>query len=319
MNIFATAVIVTYGDRCLFFTKVIERLEKLTSIKNIVLVNNAMAANSFNKLKKIQSQKLILINHNKNKGSAQGFKKGIIAAEKTKSDFIWLLDDDNLPHDNALKVLIQKWKELEEKGLKKFALLSYRQDRKKYKQAIEFNKPDYMLGLKNSFLGFHIKQFFEDKKTFKKRDVSIGKVLVAPYGGLFFHKSLIKSIGYPNSYFFLYGDDYDYSYRISQKGEGIFLMLDSLVEDLEKSFHLKSQKHFLLSNRFLKTNSKNKIMYSVRNGIIFDQNFVNNKIVYLNNALIYSVLTLIIFVLNPSHLWKFKYYIKGLLKNNDKV
>ena len=63
-------------------------------------------------------------------------------------------------------------------------------------------------------------------------------------------------------------------------------MLNSLIKDLETSFHLKHRTSKIIDSRFLKTNSKDKIFYATRNGIWFEKNFVTNKFVYFLNLLI---------------------------------
>ena len=131
------AVIVSYGDRAVFFTEVIERLAHQNLIKHIVLVNNDIKGQSVDKLEELRSnKKIIVIDQGHNSGSAKGFKDGINKALKLNVDFIWLLDDDNLPQENALSVLDNIWRDLSASGKENFALLSYRPDREIYKKAI---------------------------------------------------------------------------------------------------------------------------------------------------------------------------------------
>jgi len=318
MNKDVCAVIVTYGDRADYFTKVIKRLNSFVYIRHIVLVNNDVSGASISKLDKlkINCDKLIVFEEGFNSGSAKGFKDGISEALRLKTDFIWLLDDDNLPEIDALDNLLNYWMHFSDSSNKNFALLSYRPDRKLFKKAIQIGNPNLMLGVKNSFLGFHlfdkIKNRICKEKPISNSNNGFGQVSVAPYGGLFFHSSLVDIIGLPDTNYFLYGDDYDYSYRITKSGGSIFLITNSQIVDLEQSFHLKKENEKLLSNRLIKTNSKDRIFYSIRNGITFEQNFVTNKLIYVINGLFHIILTLFVLVLNPKHLWKYKYYIKGI-------
>lgn len=316
MNDLTTAVIVSYGDRSKYFSKVISRLNELTNINKIIFINNEISDASYKNLMSSCSDKLLVYNQGENTGSAKGYKVGILEALKTDSNFIWLLDDDNLPEITALEKLYESWEVLGNRGLKNIALLAYRPDRNIFKKAIQRGEPSFMLGPKNSFLGFSLyhklKRIISSNEEVGLNQSKLGRVDVAPYGGLLFHRSIIDLTGLPDERFFLYGDDYDFSYKITQNTDGIFLNLDSVVNDLEKSFHLKDKKVNILSNRFVNTNSKDKIFYSVRNGINFELKFVSNKFVYLSNAVIHILGTMSIFILRPSHLWKFKYYIKGI-------
>ncbi len=312
-------VTVTYGDRSVYFNRVLNKLNTIELIKYIVLVDNLVKDQSIDdleKLKKTIGKKLIVLRQGFNSGSAKGFKDGIEKANQLDIDFIWLLDDDNLPQDDSLDNLLLSTKTLGAIKEKKYALLSYRPDREIYKKAIDERKPSAMLGPVNSFLGFHVVSKIKNRLNKKSRqpenNQNIGLVTVAPYGGLFFHKSLINDIGLPNEDYYLYGDDFDYSYRITKDCGGIYLVVDSVVNDLEQSFHLKKENEKVLSNRLIKTNSKDRIFYSVRNGIVFEQNFVSNRLLYLINAILHLSLTFIILLLNPKHLWKYKYYVKGI-------
>lgn len=309
-------VMVTYGDRFLFLNQVVQRLDNLGFVKYIVLVDNLVTGKSIFDLKqlKLKVDKLITIEQGYNSGSAKGFKKGIKTALDLDIDFIWLLDDDNLPAENALDMLICTWNAVGIDKSENLALLSFRPDRSIFKKAIQVNDPNLILGSNNSFLGFHIVDKIYGRKLTNdiQKTKSLGKVSVAPYGGLFFHKDLVKKIGLPDERYFLYGDDYDYTYRITKQGGQILLNTASVVKDLEQSFHLKKKKGKLFSNKLIKTDSKNRIFYSTRNGIIFEQNFVNNKPIYLLNAFLHIMLTLVVLALYPKHLWKYKYYLKGI-------
>ena len=127
------------------------------------------------------------------------------------------------------------------------ALLSFRPDREQYKQAILENNPNLVLGRKNSFSGFHLNQkiskFFSQKALLDKTKV-IGEIAYAPYGGLFFHKTIVDEIGYPNEDYFLYSDDHDWSYRITMANKKIYLVSNSVIEDIDTSWGLinKNQK-----------------------------------------------------------------------------
>jgi len=307
-NIFA--VTVTYGDRFHYLKQVVNSLVK-QKIDRIIIVSNGSDKNSLKQIKTLQNRiKCIdLIALKENTGSANGFNKGISQAIKNGANYIWLLDDDNKPEKDSLDIL-KKELSLYKNKKNKTALLSYREDRAQFAKAIDYGIPNLMLGTQNSFLGFDI--FSRKRKNLPEKNTKRkGIVTVAPYGGLIFHKDLINEIGLPNKNFFLYGDDYDFSYRITKKGGLIYLIKDSRIEDLEISFHLKKTKK-KFQTRYFKTNSKDKIFYSVRNGIIFEQNFVKNKTKYFINKSVYLMLLFIMMLFNPKQLWKYGVILNGV-------
>ena len=308
-------VLVSYKDRSKYFERVIQKLNEFQEVSTIVLVDNGITGTSANRLQKLQNEtdKLITVNLGENKGSAKGFKEGILRLLKVNIEFIWLLDDDNLPNERTLKELINnidKVKTLTNNNV--FSLLSYRPDRSIYKKAIQSDNPNAMLGTKNSFLGFNLMSKLKKNKVIKyDENIEIGTVAVAPYGGMFFHKSLINEIGMPDERFFVYADDHEFSYRITRKKGSIFLILKSELQDLETSFHLKKSKK-ILHTRFSSTNSKDAIYYSVRNNIYFEKNFVTNKVKYGINKMAYIFMLFLMMILNPKQFWKFPVIIKAI-------
>ena len=297
-------VIVTYGNRFRFLKQVIDACLR-EGVEKIIVVDNASHPESKNKLKELESKlrdKIKVIYLDENTGSAGGYKRGLQEAYKCeKCEFIWLLDDDNEPQKGSLKVLKEFWKNyyLENKE-ENLCLLSYRSDRIAYKEAVVTNNPYLVLGKKNSFLGFHVvdlpKKVIRVIKrklglqTFKDNpNIKYGLVAVAPYGGMFFHKRLINKIGYPREKFFLYADDHEWSYRITKIGGRIVLLLDSVLEDIDKSWNIKKGKETIFD--ILHRGNSFRIYYSTRNRIAFEQeNLVSNKSLYKLNLVIFKQL-----------------------------
>ncbi|WP_452230592.1 glycosyltransferase [Lacinutrix sp. MEBiC02404] len=320
-------VTVTYGNRAAYFSKLIDSVVKNPNVAKIVVVSNGVDEESsvrLNQLQEVNKAKLIVHDMGYNSGSALGFKEGIKRVLEEDVDFVWLLDDDNLPKNNALEVLLKSWDSFKDNTTKPLSLLSYRPQRKIYKDAISQHNPYLMLGTENSFLGFNILDKLKKPKANKPEEVDSGVVAVAPYGGMFFHKDTISQIGLPNEHFFLYADDHEFSYRITKKEGKIILVLDSELEDLETSFHLKKPKK-ILHTRYFSTDSKNAIYYSVRNNVFFEKNFVNSKLVYSVNTLSYIFILFLAMIFNPTHFWKFPIILRAILssrkhfKTNDKI
>ena len=312
------AVTVTYGNRIHFLIEVIQAT-LLQGIDKIIIVSNGSSLETKNKLIELENtdKRIQVIDLKENTGSANGFHQGIKQAYDSGFNYIWLLDDDNKPGKEALKILKSEYKRIVDDNKKNLiALLSYREDREIYLKAINSGNPRLMLGTNNSFLGFNlfdrlrVNHKNSEKETLDNKE--IGEVAVAPYGGLFFNRLMVDYIGLPDIKYFLYGDDYDYTYRLTKKGGKILLVKNSILYDLEKSFHLKKS-NSLVNNRYLNTNSKLRIFYSVRNGIIFESNFVNSRAVYFFNAIIYLILLLILMLFKPNHLWKYPLILKGAI------
>jgi cellulose synthase/poly-beta-1,6-N-acetylglucosamine synthase-like glycosyltransferase len=160
------AVIVTYGNRFNYIKQVIDACFS-EGVDKIIIVDNKSIDESKKKLNKVAKEykhKLQLIALNENRGSAGGFIVGLkIAYNDPSCEYIWLLDDDNLPAKNSLLKLKDFWNKINdiENKEQKVALLSYRKDREIYKQAIIQSDPSIVLGKKNSFYGIHISKIFD--------------------------------------------------------------------------------------------------------------------------------------------------------------
>lgn len=320
------AVIVTYGDRISYLRQVIKALLE-EHLEAIVIVSNGSEDNSLAEIKRLTECHGIisLIDLETNTGSANAFRKGIDSALHHGADYIWLLDDDTQPKPGALKALVKHWNLTNPNNSKLLALLSSRSDRKIYKEAIQSQSPYAILGPKNSFLGFDlyqkVKSLIVKSRAEYNTDITFGQVAVAPYGGLFFHRNVIEAIGLPDTDFFLYADDHEFSYRITQQHGEIILVLKSELVDLETSFHLRPSKN-ILSTRYFATNSKEAIYYSVRNNVYFERQFIDNRVRYSLNKFVYLSMLFAVMLLHPNQFWKFKVILKAIghskkFKNHD--
>ena len=298
------AVIVTYGNRHRYFMQVVNALLEFDAL-NIIIVSNNAASESISHLRDLELQypaRVQVLYLQENTGSANGFKTGIShACGKEDCEFIWLFDDDNKPEPDALNVLLEFWDRASIENKEEMLLLvSYRENLCDYKDSVVYNKPWLHLGRKNSFRSFHVFDYIQkvlsifkstNSATADERPVLYGEITAAPYGGSFFHKHLIDGIGYPDERFFLYYDDYDFTYRITKRGGKIFLLLNSIIIDVDQPFHVKKHRsapfHFALSTDFT------RLYYSVRNSTFFEtRNFTSNVLVYTVNLFVFAFLVI---------------------------
>ena len=282
-----TVIIVTYSDRFHLLNQVLDSCLNL-GIKSIVVVDNNSSENSKKQLRdysKKESADINIIWNSSNLGSAKAYKQGLKKAQELDSDFIWLLDDDNKPREDSLIKLIEFWKI---KPADVETLLSFRPDRNQYKQAIQENNSDLVLSLKNSFSGFHLKEkilkYFKIKKI---NDIKFGQVAYAPYGGMFFKKSILDEIGYPDEDLFLYSDDHDWSYRITMKRKKIYLVLESVIDDIDTSWAIRNKKNSIFKR--IKNAPSFRVYYTIRNRMLFEQKYlVKDPVIYRLNRFVFT-------------------------------
>jgi GT2 family glycosyltransferase len=258
------------------------------------VVDNNSHENSKQKLKILEKKltgKLLIITNSENLGSSGGFKKGFEKAYELNYDYIWSLDDDNVVEKEAYKVISNFWKKNNLNGSKSM-LVSLRKDRKNYYNSIVMDDQTILIGTQNSFMQFDICRYIKNKlfpmKLKRDYDEDFGKVIQAPYGGMFFHKSLLDEIGFPNEKYFVYHDDTEFSYRLIKKGGIIYALMNSAIYDIDTSWHDTKSHKTPLYNAILDSESDFRIYYSFRNRVVFEiNNRVDNKFFYLFNMTLF--------------------------------
>jgi GT2 family glycosyltransferase len=232
-----------------------------------------------------------------NEGSAKGFKRGLEIAAETDCEFIWVLDDDNLPDDNALAALRDFW----EKGVTSdgnrsiIALASLRKDRIVFTKALDERDPNALLWPANSYYGFHFKEMMLKVKErtmpaqvkSEERDWQPMKIDVTCYGGFFFPKWILNTIGFPDERLVLYVDDLVFTQAISHLLGEIWLIPQSIVHDVDASFYIKEKKG-LLYHSTLDGRNDAQVYYLVRNTIYYMSAYlVTNRWAYYLNKLLF--------------------------------
>ncbi|MGQ9843957.1 MAG: glycosyltransferase [Spirochaetota bacterium] len=304
-----TAVIVTYGNRWPYLKRLLDILMGMDAINTIVIVDNGSVLESKTEMNSYihtnKKKQFVLIPVQANMGSAIGFGTGInTAKDHADTDFIWLLDDDLQPKHDALDNLYTVWHEITKKyDTSLVALCSNRLSKVNYQLAVLLGDPEISVGKKNYFRSFHILRVIHDIKfkNFVKKNKNelctelpeYGEIYCAPYGGLFFHKSLIGTIGLPNESYYLYVDDTDYTYNIVLKGGKIFLATNSIINDIEESWNTSIDSYAI---KTIATITRyNQLFYSIRNKIYFEKKYlITNWGIYCINGLIYTLLVFIL-------------------------
>jgi GT2 family glycosyltransferase len=289
MNVYA--VTVTYGNRFEFVQKLVDRV-LASNVQKVVIVDNGSPEDNKRKLAALAHQfrsKIILLTLDNNYGSAGGFHRALRVAEsQSECEYIWLLDDDNLPAENALEVLLSSYRELGES-----CLVSLRKNRTVYRKTN--NDLDVKRKFKsyNSFINYSLRHWLMRKfyYSLKRKKNDVISIPYGPYGGMFFPKHFLKTIGYPNEEMFLYMDDHEFSHRMIKSGWKIYLIRKSVVEDMETSW--VGQKKYKMFSRFMVVvdGDEMKTYYLFRNCMFFERRFyITNQVEYAINRFFYKAI-----------------------------
>jgi GT2 family glycosyltransferase len=203
------AVVVTYNRKDIL-RECINRLLRQKEVPcDILIINNSSTDGTEEMIETEFSIKEVLyFNTGKNLGGAGGFEFGIGKAVRLGYEYIWIMDDDSLPTETALKELTNADNEL----LGKWSFLSsavYWTDGTLCKANIP----------KKSLFSF------VRKKEYEKHLV---RVKVASFVSLYVKSQDVKEIGLPIGDYFIWTDDYEYTLRLSSKDRG-YLVTDSKV------------------------------------------------------------------------------------------
>ena len=181
------AVVVTY-NRQVLLAECIEALRSQTrTIDKILVINNGSNDNTENWL---NHQKDIEFFTQNNIGSGGGFNKGIQLAYEKGYDWIWLMDDDGFPKEDALENL------LEDKG-EKLCLRNCAVINKKDKKSFVWKTGNY--------------------SGIDEVNEPIIHNFAHPFNGTLLHKEIIKKVGLPKKELFIWGDETEYYHRIITK------------------------------------------------------------------------------------------------------
>lgn len=289
-------VTVTYAERRALLRQVLDALVA-QGVARTVVVDNGARWPVKDELTAAYGNFVEVVEMGRNTGSAGGFAAGIRRAVELQADFIWLLDDDNRPVPGCLATLLNVYNEL--LGNQPTGLLAVLAFRPHHQADLAAGVPVHRINPRpNSFRGFHVLDIpYKVWRRTRRGRPSCGAalptcvdLLVAPYSGLLFHRTLVEVVGVPYEKLVLYADDYEYTSRITQRGGRIVLVTAGCLEELEHSWNNRRNS----SSSFevlLKQGSDLRAYYTMRNGTYVDVLlFRKNRWVFFVNRVVYATL-----------------------------
>lgn len=245
------AVIVTY-NRIGLLKLCIEALRAQTLPLNKILVVNNGSTDATEEWLKAQPD----IEHitQRNLGGAGGFNTAIKTAFNKGYEWIWCMDDDGAPKEDALENLMKA-----ENG--ELRLLN----------CAVINKDD-----KKSFV-WKTGNF----KTIDEVNTNILEGIGHPFNGTLINRRIVERVGLPKAEFFLWGDESEYLHRITSKNKiKVCTVVNSIHYHPASAFTYKSDWD-------LKSNWK--MYFYVRNRFHIHKTKFNNKLVALLNYFCFLV------------------------------
>lgn len=243
-NTKVAVVTVTYGKRWDFLSQVISSVVDDAHVVKIIIVDNG----SKNQ-KEIEDgvkdfgEKVVTIRHEKNLGSAGGFHTGLKAVRDIDCNYVFLLDDDNVPEQGA----IDRFLDIKNNFLKgdKVVIMGNRVDLSGSQEY--FYKPSLtnLLPKGTFFEVFSFEKIINFIKLIigiNNKNNNRGPFLpIIPnvgfiYGGSFLPIQAIRDASLPDKSLVLYGDDIAYSWGVKKAGYRSYVSTLPIIHDVDSSF-----------------------------------------------------------------------------------
>ena len=204
-----TAMIVTYNRLPLLKEAIQKVLAQDTSaLKHLIVVNSASTDGTHEYLDQLTDPRLIVTHMSENLGGAGGFNWGMREFMMlTQDDYVWVMDDDSMPTEDALSKLLALFAAQPKAGWAASKVIWTDGDWSK------MNVPAPLAGNAATLL--------QDQARWLP-------IKQATFVSTIFSRAVIAQIGLPQKEYFIWGDDIEFTQRATQVSAGFFVR-DSIV------------------------------------------------------------------------------------------
>jgi len=191
------AVVVTYNRKDLLEQNLTTLLGQLDAACDVLVIDNCSTDGTAEMVKeKFDQSAVIYANTGSNLGGAGGFEVGIELAVELGYRYVWIMDDDTLPHPTALRELLKAGEDLGGN----WGFLS---------------SIAYWVDGSICRANEQKKNIFRRVRRWEYGDAPF-RVEMASFVSLLVRTDVILDVGLPKGSYFIWTDDYEFSGRISQ-------------------------------------------------------------------------------------------------------
>jgi dTDP-4-dehydrorhamnose reductase len=219
-----TVVIVTYNRRELLEGTLRCVAAQSHPVEQIVVVDNASSDGTEAFLKTVALPNLVVHRTAKNLGGAGGFSAGLDIAYRTPSDFFWVMDDDVLFAEDTLSNLVSAASYLDAQARKPSFLMTnvFNADGE------PVNSP--IVDLRIAANG--------NMQTTRFLERGLLPVVAASFVGTLIPRAAVATYGLPIAEMFIWGDDIEYTFRLTQSGNSGYVVGDAKITHLGRGVEL---------------------------------------------------------------------------------
>ena len=207
------AIVVTYNRRELLEQCLDALAAQTRAPDRVVVIDNASTDGTGEWLSGREGVEAITLPENR--GSSGGFHAGLVAAHEGGAEWAWLMDDDTIPKPGALEALL----DAETEAVVRASVAVWRDGRLHPMNVPGFERDAVAPLVEGAAAG-------------------VVPLRTATFVSLLVHRSVVDAFGLPDTRFFLWSDDIEYTARIT-KGTGTraVLVADSVVEHRTRTPH----------------------------------------------------------------------------------
>ena len=206
-NSIITIVIVTFNRKELLLQCLQALSTQTQQPSKILIVDNASTDGTIETLQQngwLEQSKIQLIALKENMGGAGGFSTGMQSAFEQGADYVWMMDDDAVPHPTALEEIMR------------------------------YVTPEHIYGslaVNGEDTAWATTLLAENKTVHLKKQVpELAEVQSLPFLGFLSSKEIYQNIGLPDASYFIAADDVEYCMRAQHAGYKTFICGQSQIE-----------------------------------------------------------------------------------------
>lgn len=201
-------LVVTYNRKELLLENINALLHQTLKGSTIFIIDNNSTDGTKEMIKALDIPEIQYFNTGSNLGGAGGFSFGLNEVLKRDFDYCWIMDDDTIPEPEALKSLCDKADLLHDDFSFISSIVKWTDGK-----LCKMNIPGWKRSRLNGFEGM---------------ENHLLRIATSSFVSLFVNLKIAHEIGLPIKEFFIYGDDCEYTLRLSKIKPG-YWDLDSIV------------------------------------------------------------------------------------------
>ena len=267
-NLKIVAGIVTYNRKKLLLECLGAVLNQSFPVEKVILIDNASTDGTYEELAEkgfLENSKIIYVKMEKNTGGSGGFHKIFSEISMMECDWVWIMDDDTIPSQNCLEELVKALDILNRERLK----LALNGGKISTKHSSNQTRPISFLassifGENGEYMNVpNINHAPSDNGYpywYEMLKFNMVNIKAATFVSLLVNKKAVHQCGLPCKDYFIWGDDTEYTIRMTTFFGDAFLVGSSVA--IHKRIGAIKMFHY-----FYRNNNINLRLYNHENKI----------------------------------------------------